>query len=328
MAAFSFTAPTFTEQDALTERESLAEEVRQQLEDECFGRVAVITETPELVANALRDMDLYLASINDKPEYEEVLRIAPHLVEQESPPIRFLRCECFNPGKAARRLVKYWEVRKALFEDLAFLPMRLDGALQNDIETMKIVPDLHFVTGKDAHGRLVLSANKVHLDFNRFDRQTVNRVAWYHIHIHLGDPDVQRKGLIIIGFYRINSPKQFDRIQTKMALVSIREALPIKLKCAHICHPPLFFNFVYPMIKFMMGQEIRLITRVHTGSAATVVSALEQYGISRNNILKCMGGTFEINIDEWWNERLNAEGIYRRDEAPNGDEDVMEIDDA
>jgi len=328
MAAFSFTAPTFTEQDALTERESLAEEVRQQLEDECFGRVAPVRETPELVEDALRDMALFLASIDDKSEYEEALRIAPHLVEQESAPIRFLRCERFNPEKAAKRLVKYWEVRKALFEDMAFLPMRLDGALQNDIDTMKIVPDLHFVTGKDAHGRLVLAANKVHLDFNRFNHKAVNRIAWYHIHVHLEDVDVQRKGLVTVGFFRINSPKQFDRRQTKMFLTLIGEALPIKLKCAHICQPPLFFNVVYPIIRFLMGKEIRLITRVHSGSEATVVSTLNQYGVSRECLFKCMGGTFEINVDEWWNKRLDAELSARRDEAPRGHEDVTDMDEA
>ncbi len=310
MSAFSFTAPLFGTQDDARERSTLTTEELQRIEDQCFGRNSTfLHETPALVEASLREMAFHLAAIEHKPDFEEALSLVPHLVEQESPSIRFLRCENFCPEKAAQRLVKYWETRMILFEDKAFLPMRLDGALRDDIETMRAVPDLHFITGKDEHGRLILFTNKARLDFARYSRLSVNRVIWYHVHIHMEDIETQRLGMVGVGLCRVNSPKQFDRRQTKMFYVLVLDALPIKYKCAHICHPPAFFNIVlFPVIKHIMGKDLRLHTKTHDGSEEKVLVELEKYGIKRQKIFRCMGGTYDLHIDEWLDERRRVEG--------------------
>ena len=45
-----------------------------------------------------------------KKDFLHAMRCAPHLIQTESHPIKFLRCEEFNPWRAARRLVLYWYV--------------------------------------------------------------------------------------------------------------------------------------------------------------------------------------------------------------------------
>ena len=313
MSAFSFTAPQFTEQDSINERASMTEEEMQQIESECLGRrISILEETPELIEKASLNMTRHLAAIEDKPAYDKALLLVPHLVEQESPSIRFLRCERFCTEKAARRLVKYWEMRTILFGSKAYLPMRLDGALQDDIETMKVIPEAYFVTGKDDHGRIVLVANKNRLDFSRHDRMSVNRCAWYHFHIHLEDIEVQKRGMVAVGLFRINSPKQFDRIQTKLFIASVRDALPLQMVCLHICHAPTFFNVVYPMMKFLMGKEMRLRVKTHYGSEEKILQKLEDFGIQRNVILKCMGGRYEIQIEEWLTYRQQLEASHQQ----------------
>ena len=309
MSAFSFTAPRFTDEDSIREQEELPAAERERIEDECFGRnFVVIEETPELIETALCEIIIHLQGIACKPAYDEAMRLVPHLVEQESAPIRFLRCERFCAARAAKRLVKYWEMRLMLFEEKAFLPMRLDGALQGDIETMAIVPDLHFITGKDEHGRLILFGNKARLDFHRYSRRSVNRCVWYHIHINtVNDVEAQKRGMVGVGFFRINSPKQFDRINLKWYIALLQEALPIKLVCWHICHTPEFFKVVFPMMKFMMGKELRLHSKIHHGAEGSVLADLARYGVQRHNILKCMGGTFDLNINDWINERRRIE---------------------
>ena len=308
MSAFSFSAPQFTEQDSMRERASMTDEERQQIKSECLGQsISILEETPEMIEDAMQAMARHLAAIEDKPAYDKALLLVPHLVEQESSFIRFLRCERFCTEKAARRLVKYWEMRTILFGIRAFLPMRLDGALQDDVEIMKAIPEAYFVTGKDDHGRIVLVSNKSRLDFSRHDRMSVNRCVWYHIHNHLEDIDVQKRGIVTVGYFKINSPKQFDRIQAKLFIAMIRDALPIRWVCVHICHALTFFNVVYPMLKFLMGKEIRLRTKTHYGSEEKILKELEQFGIHRNIILKSMGGNYDIKIEEWLTSRQQAE---------------------
>ena len=311
MSAFSFTAPLFTEHDSMKERASIKEEEIQEIENECIGHcISDLEETPEMIEVATQNMDQYLAVIENKPAYNNALLHVPYLVEQESPSIRFLRCERFCPEKAARRLIQYWEMRTTLFGNKAFLPMRLDGALQDDLETMKNIPEAYFATGKDDHGRIVLFSNKNHIDFSRHDRMSVNRCVWYHIHIHLEDIEVQKRGVVSVGLFRINSPNQFDRMQVKMFIVSIRDSLPIKWICLHICHAPTFFNFVFPMLKFLMGKEIRLRTKTHYGSEEKILLELERHGIQRRCIMKSMGGKYDLKIEEWLSYQQQVESTH------------------
>ena len=319
MAAFSYTAPQFTEQDSMKERASMTPEQIQKIENECLGQnISIFEETPELVEAAIHEMAKHLAAIVDKPAYDKALQLVPELVMRESPAICFLRCECFCPEKAAQRLVKYWDMRSIIFGSRAFLPMRLDGALQDDIETIKDIPEAYFATGKDNHGRLVVFANKAKLDFSRHNRMSVMRYMWYQFHIHLDDVEVQKKGCIALSQFKINSPNQFDRVQSKMSITSIRDALPIHMVCMHICHAPLFFHVVYPMIKFILGKEVRLRTITHSGSEEKVLQELEHYGIPRSLILKSMGGGYDLKVEEWLTYRQSVEAAHQLFEGQDG----------
>ena len=313
MVAFSYTAPQFTEQDSMKERAAMTSEQMQQIESECLGQnISVLEETPELVEKAIHEMALHLVAIDDKTAYDKALQQVPQLVMRESPAIRFLRCERFCPEKAARRLVKYWDMRSFLFGSRAFLPMRLDGALQDDIETIKDIPEAYFVTGKDDHGRLIVFTNKTRLDFSRHNRMSVMRYVWYQFHIHLEGFEGHNCNFVAVGQFRINSPKQFDRVQTKMSAALIQEALPINLVCMHICHAPTFFNIVYPIMKFIMGKEIRLRTKMHSGSEEKVLQELEHYGIQRRLVLKSMGGGYDLKVEEWLTYRQQVEASHHQ----------------
>ena len=86
------------EEDVLRERSTLTAEEIKRIENRCLGNDSMdfVEETPALIETGLNDMARYLASIPNKSAYEEAMVEAPHLVEQESAPIRFLRAEMFN----------------------------------------------------------------------------------------------------------------------------------------------------------------------------------------------------------------------------------------
>ena len=50
-------------------------------------------------------------------EFERAREIVPEIVRQETRPLTFLRCEGYDPAKAALRLAHYWKLRKELFKE-------------------------------------------------------------------------------------------------------------------------------------------------------------------------------------------------------------------
>jgi hypothetical protein len=63
-------------------------------------------------------------SVDEKASYLKAVRVAPHLVETESDPIRFLRVDNGNASKAASRLCMYWKKRTQVFGERAFPSLR------------------------------------------------------------------------------------------------------------------------------------------------------------------------------------------------------------
>lgn len=105
MPAFSFTAPHITPEQEHEEKECLGDEMRQQIQAEMFG-VDSLVDHEELTGNvdlAMSDESLdglekviETFPLRQKKEYLEALALVPHLVQTESEPSRFLRCEKGN----------------------------------------------------------------------------------------------------------------------------------------------------------------------------------------------------------------------------------------
>jgi hypothetical protein len=162
MSAFSFSAPIVTPDDEHAEREALPEEERQRIRKEVYGVEDEMEETDTMVEKAVLLLQEALHDIPDveKQTYLEALERAPLLVETESDPIRFLRCEKYVAGAAAHRLVSYWEVRKKIFgPDRAFLPMTQNGAMAEDM----VYSEKGFTTmlPDDDHGRPVVCCDRI-----------------------------------------------------------------------------------------------------------------------------------------------------------------------
>jgi hypothetical protein len=99
MPVFSFTAPLISPEDEKHEQESLSPETRKEIQDQLYGRenkAELIEETPERMTERLVQFNQALEKIPDKRDYVDALQRAPSLVETESNPIKFLRCEQFD----------------------------------------------------------------------------------------------------------------------------------------------------------------------------------------------------------------------------------------
>lgn len=77
-------------------------------------------------------------------------------------------CVCV-PQLAAERLVKYWDLRKVVFGEKAYLPMTLKGGClsETDVENLKL--GFFCLLPPDKYGRTVLYEARGHLDDTGLD---------------------------------------------------------------------------------------------------------------------------------------------------------------
>jgi hypothetical protein len=203
---FTGSAPIVTKEDEIIERGALSDDEWQRIQEEVYGSEIIMPETDTmlqegtaLIAQALQDIP-----DTDKLAYLEALERAPELVERESGPVAFLRCEKFNIWAAAQRLVKYWNVRKKVFgEERAFLPMTQTGAMLEDMEYLK--KGLWLKVADDAFGRTVVYYyDRIKAVSKVVPRDSVSRCIFYIMQAICERESTQRKGLIVITNFRVS----------------------------------------------------------------------------------------------------------------------------
>jgi hypothetical protein len=201
--SLSATAPQFLPEHEKQERSLLSEEERQQVSDDIHGNV-YYEETEFMRCNGTRLLKeaLDMIDVLQKSAYLEACQLVPELVQRESNPVGFLRCEQYNAWTAATRLCEYWKQRKALFQHNAYKPMTMapGGALtEQDLETlqsgyMNILPPT-------SEGRAVIffdgAPSKV------LPRDSVLRVWFYLIQIMTSAEKVQRDGYLLINSIKV-----------------------------------------------------------------------------------------------------------------------------
>jgi hypothetical protein len=178
MPVFSFTAPHITPEEEQKERDSLTEEMREELKHDLYGDGVVhdaeegeeedeLKEEERRLTTALNELDVILEETPaaHKKDYLDAQTRAPHLVDTEANPRKFLRCENYHAEAAATRMLFYWKMRRKLFgDDRAFLPLTLNtptnnGALRDDVEIVQA--GLLAIHPPDEKGRGVLFFDRI-----------------------------------------------------------------------------------------------------------------------------------------------------------------------
>jgi hypothetical protein len=105
---------------------------------------------------------------------------------------------------------------------------------------------------------------------------------------------------------------RFDRKLARESIALLRECLPIRLRVIHMClpsrHPP--FNFLLPVIKFLLGKSLRRRLVVHHGCDLEILLSLESHGIIRANVPSVLGGHYNLQaeLSEWLVDHVELEG--------------------
>jgi hypothetical protein len=98
MPVFSFTAPHITPEEERQERECLSPENRQELLNDLYGIGPEIHETDAMIAMKLHELGQAVDAVPvcQKKDFLDARARAPHLVETEANPLKFLRCEKYD----------------------------------------------------------------------------------------------------------------------------------------------------------------------------------------------------------------------------------------
>jgi hypothetical protein len=205
MSTFTFTAPIVTEEEEREERAALSDEERLRLKLDVYGGEQFVPETEEMLENGVVLLREALQDIPDaeKEAYLEALQKSPLLVEMESNPVAFIRCESYDAWAAARRLVEYWDIRKMLFgAERAFLPMTQSGAMAEDMEYLEKA--LFVVLPDDKHERAVLHWDRIRSTVAFAPRVSIVRCLFYLMQAACERKNAQRRGFVAVNDARVS----------------------------------------------------------------------------------------------------------------------------
>jgi hypothetical protein len=136
------TCPQFQQEDLNRERAGLSAAERDEIDGDVAGTCAIVRESCDFVRARLHAFHGALEAIplDEKESYLKAVeaRSAAFVLEDESPPLAFLRAERFDAASAARRFVDYWSFRHKIFgDDRAFrnmMPGRSRGCEPSELD--------------------------------------------------------------------------------------------------------------------------------------------------------------------------------------------------
>jgi hypothetical protein len=301
MQAFSISAPQLSEEEQQREKEALTLEEKLEIEND-MNASARFMETPEMTTKGLMEFrqELDLIPNDKKSAYLQAMKRVPALVETETSPIKFLRCERFDAKTAALRCVQNWEIRLGLFGEKAFEPMTLEGALSNDEQVLNTgffqclrndIPDKRAILIKD---RPKLSTASV------YDRESAIRVMWYMFHVASLNPFTQRNGAVLVYDAQQYGLEHFDRKLSRKMWQLLDQGTPFHLSAIHFCTAMSrsTYSIIIPAVLALMGKRNRL-RMIHHGGPSHVEELMAS-GLTKDCISCELGGDVTMEMYKSW----------------------------
>lgn len=120
-------------------------------------------------------------------------------------------------------------------------------------------------------------------------------------------PDTE-SGCVIIGWDRDTSIWDFPRNVYNRVIELEKSCLPIRFVAAHSCCPSsVYMKIMVPVILALTDRRARSRVVVHNVPVSEIIIVLSAYGIQREMLPTIMGGTVELDQQEWIVDRRAAE---------------------
>eukprot|EP00977_Amphora_coffeiformis_P009545 scaffold2204_cov166-Amphora_coffeaeformis.AAC.5 len=271
---------------------------------------------------------------NEKRAYLMALAQCPHLLHRESCIERFLQCDSNQGEKAAKRFVDYWEKRRQVYDDNAFLPLALSEPRVLS-ESCKALMQNGWISllPPDKYGRRVCLLNlSVDKGTRHFFQEDKARCIFFVLQCLSEQPPVQTTGIAVVVVYG-NFPHTAPTTSIK-AFDEILKVMPIKVVSLHVIHTgksghddgAFYESFVPVALKTMLNAPIdqdhdamlEMRARIHVNkSRETILSELEQDGFESQNLPAIIGGSWTSVHHEAW-LKLRAHDERNREAQAHG----------
>jgi hypothetical protein len=276
------------------------------------------TETDEdLSRPEIVQMQEALELIPEKEAYLEAQRRVPFLVATESPPLRFLRHEDFDPSAAAKRLVYYWQQRKEIFGKRAFLPIDLTGNGALDAEDI-IVVNTKFVAllPPDQDNRACFYYDRLPMkDGSLYSNESRSRAIFYWFQVLSESKAAQTDGVACLNVVPDNHFAESNRGNVMATLDLIQNAIPVRVHSAHmIFQPPVgrkrtFTETIIPSAMQVLGTFFWRAIKYHLADTKEeMCQKLQEHRFTKAGIPVSLGGSWEYDqVEDWKLERKAIE---------------------
>lgn len=135
-----------------------------------------------------------------------------------------------------------------------------------------------------------------------------------------------RRGLVVMVPSHNTVPQHFSRKYIKMLWTSVRDCLPVRLRAIHACHPTVVTDLMFPVIKQVMGMELRRRWYRHCGTKSEVLRTLAEYGLEADSLPKVLGGSW-VSSSDWIYDRRTLERARAVEEQEADDAEEVERED-
>jgi len=260
---------------------------RNAISEEIHGvRCLAPEETPELISQALVELQRQLDMMPYKPSYDKAQAFARHpetaktsYVNTVDFRLKFLRCELFDASKAAIRLVKYLDLMVEMYGLFALQrKILLTDFSKHELQIMR-AGFFQLFPFRDRSGRRVMCiVGNMGIQYDPFVRLKTYFYFWMSA---AEDVESQRKGVVFLVWPGKNSsirniPSQKDRLLH----MQCNDAAPIRLAAIHFCFPnEPFFHFLRSIMTMTLGMTYRLRLKFHVGEGVELQYRLKSYGI-------------------------------------------------
>ena len=160
--------------EALTAKElnALSIEDRERLFEELNGISSTVDEEPDFVAQCLYDLDNEVDRLHsDRSAYDLAMAMRPELLNDRAFRLMFLRADCFDVAKAARRLVMHFDSKLKLFGEEKLVKKITYDDLDEDDRAALSTGASHVLPSRDQAGRGILCITYKLLRFKSWKNQ-------------------------------------------------------------------------------------------------------------------------------------------------------------
>jgi hypothetical protein len=299
------------------ELDKLSLEEKDKILFDVHGVPQVGDDDPDDVEKRIQDLEKELGKIKFKTALEEARYMNPEYVNCREFRLMFLRCERFDPKKAARKLVKHFEAKRTIFgggeilgRDVVLSDLSSDDMDALEAGFMQILPT------RDAAGRVVFVFSPSHRKFKSIDNAL--RMMWYLSSTVLKDEEDQKRGMVIV-VYAVRDAVS-ENFKTVKRAHSVREGIPKKPVAVHYCYNKRYLRPFFAGVKAFMNREMRARVRTHCGTHEEIVFELQTYGIQIDGQPFNSDGSLTL---DWHHEWLETRKTQELALSPRTDDIVV-----